>query len=107
VWNVGSVSSSSSSSQLQPIATMAVPAGDLQTCITFHPHDAAELMTNGARRVFFWQHQAAAEQLSYYSPPFRPAEFQQTVGDFVASTFVPGTSQASCRNRACLPGITS
>lgn len=97
VWDISTVSSESPS-QLQPLSTTAVPAGDVQTCIAFHPDDPTELVTNGARRVLFWRQQqqpTASQPMSCYSPPFRPTEFQQAVGDFVTSVFVPGTSQVT------------
>lgn len=96
VWDISSVCSSRpTADQLQPRTTTAVPAGDHQTCIAFHQQDPTELVTNGPRRVFFWrQQQPPLERtLSYYSPPVRPTEFQQTVGDFLVSAFVPNTTQ--------------
>lgn len=101
VWDISTVANSHPS-QLQPLSTTAVPAGDIQTCIGWNQQDSTELVTNGPRRVFFWrQRQAADQQLSYYSPALRPAEFQQAVGDFVASTFVPGTTQVNVPIRCC------
>lgn len=95
IWDISSVSSSRPN-QLQPLTTTAVPAGDSQTCIAFHQQDPTDLVTNGPKRVLFWRRQQQGEQeqgMSCYSPPFRPAEFQQTVGDFLASVFVPHTTQ--------------
>jgi hypothetical protein len=103
VWDIGTVSSESSS-QLQPVSTTAVPAGDIQSSIAFHPDDPTELVSNGARRVLFWRQQqqpAANQPMSCYSPPFRPTEFQQAVGDFVTSVFVPGTSQVTTNAAEC------
>lgn len=54
-----------------------------------------ELMTNGRRRVYFWQSQLPlSTTLKYYSPPLRSKDFKQHISDFVTSTFVPGTVQA-------------
>jgi WD40 repeat protein len=106
VWDISTVSSESSS-QLQPVSTTAGPAGDVQTCIAFHPDDPTELVTNGAKRVLFWRRQQQQQQatsnqpMSCYSPPFRPTEFQQAVGDFVTSIFVPGTSQVTIDGAEC------
>jgi hypothetical protein len=92
VWDLTTVSTHPS--QLQPLSKTAVPTGDTQTCITFHPQDPTELVTNGSRRVLFWRQQQQAKQpMNFYSPPLKPTEFQQAVGEFVASAFVPGTSQ--------------
>lgn len=109
VWDISAVTTSSSSSagQLQPLVTTAVPAGDVQTHIAFHPEYRAELVTNGAKRVLFWRHeQQHAQQegeggqhtLSFDCPPFRPTEFQQATGDFVTSVFVPNSTQV-CRQQ--------
>jgi hypothetical protein len=118
--------------ELTRLATTPIPGGDEQTWVRFSPDDPTELVTNGARRVYFWrappqlQQRAAAaaaasavpatpgapgaasqgavggsggrctEQLapmSYYSPPLAAADFRQAVGAFLASVFVPGTTQ--------------
>jgi len=88
----------------------------VQICLRFNPNDSSELVTNGARRVYFWRlsvlpavaaaaaaggggpahaaaSSAAAAALSYYSPPLVASDFRQAVGDFLASVFVPGSSQ--------------
>jgi hypothetical protein len=95
VWDISTVNSSSPPSQLQPLSSTAVPAGDTQTCIAFHQQDAAQLLTNGTSRVFFWTQQQQHQPLSFFSPVIKPADFQQAVGDFLASVFVPGSTQVS------------
>jgi hypothetical protein len=53
-------------------------------------------------RVYFWEPhaadvgpgEAACGSFKYYSPPLRAKDFKQGVGDFTASAFIPGTSQA-------------
>lgn len=103
MWDLTTVSSHPS--QLQPLSTTEVPAGDTQTCIAFHSQDRTELVTNGPKRVIFWrqqQQQQAEQPMSYYSPPLKPTEFQQAVGEFVASAFVPGTTQVQLMGSAQL-----
>ncbi|GBF88525.1 hypothetical protein Rsub_01240 [Raphidocelis subcapitata] len=98
----------------QRVASSPVPGHEPQRCVRFNPEDATELVTNGARRVYFWraprdgQAEAAAPAgrgggggggegpplLSYYSPPLVATDFRQAVGDFLASVFVPGSTQA-------------
>ncbi len=53
-----------------------------------------ELISNGSRRVYFWSWAPGGTRFQYYSPPLRSRDFKQPVGDFVASVFVPGTTQA-------------
>jgi hypothetical protein len=90
-----------------------VPArSDAQACISFNPSDTTELLTNGPRTTVFWRLRpdtdgaaAAAEQqqqqqrhhhhLSHHVAVVRPADLSQRVGEFVASTFIPGSSQVS------------
>lgn len=95
LWDISKLPTSCDT-ELQPAATAMLPAGEVQTHVAFHPNDPSDLVTNGVRRVLFWQQHPAGQQLSCYSPPFRSSDFQQSVGGFVASTFVPGTSQVIC-----------
>jgi hypothetical protein len=82
------------SSSLQPSATTPIPAGDVQCRICYNPDDPSELLTNGKRRAYFWRSQLPGSNLiSYYSPPLRAGDFHQEVGAFMASVFVPGTTQ--------------
>jgi hypothetical protein len=81
---------------LQPSATTPIPAGDVQTRICYNPDDPSELLSNGKRRAYFWRSQLPGSNLiSYYSPPLKAGDFHQEIGDFVASVFVPGTTQVS------------
>lgn len=67
----------------------------MQTCVKFNPSNPRELISNGKRRVFFWQSclpEAAA--FKYYSPPLSSPDFKQKIGPFTTSVFVPGTTQA-------------
>lgn len=87
------------------VASSSVPGQEPQRWVRFNPEDASELVTNGARRIYFWRvtldgaTEAAAPAgggvLSYYSPPRVAADFRQAgrVGDFLASAFVPGSTQ--------------
>jgi hypothetical protein len=97
LWDLQPLSAStgsSSSNSLQPSATTPIPAGDVQSRICYNPDDPSELLTNGKRRAYFWRSQLPGSNLiSYYSPPLRAGDFHQDVGDFVASVFVPGTTQ--------------
>jgi hypothetical protein len=98
MWDISSVAASSPN-QLQPLSTTPVPAGDLQTWIIFSQQDATELVTSGCKRVVFWRQQQDQRQpMSFSCPSFRPAEFQQSVGDFLASAFVPNTTQVGATN---------
>jgi hypothetical protein len=97
----------------RPLIATTVPAGDPQHCIRFSVNSSQELISNGKRRVYFWSWAAAAGaafaavnsgsggsssgpvgRFQYYSPPLRSKDFKQSVGDFVMSVFVPGTTQA-------------
>lgn len=97
----------------RPLISTTVPAGDPQMCIRFSVNSSQELISNGKRRVYFWSWAAAAGaafaavssgsggsssgpvgRFQYYSPPLRSKDFKQSVGDFVMSVFVPGTTQA-------------
>ncbi|KXZ56881.1 hypothetical protein GPECTOR_1g795 [Gonium pectorale] len=79
---------------LRPIVTTLVPAGDVQHSIRFSPNNPQELISNGRRRVYFWSWSPNSPRFQYYSPPLRSRDFKQSVGDFVGSVFVPGTTQA-------------
>ncbi|KAG2448277.1 hypothetical protein HYH02_006861 [Chlamydomonas schloesseri] len=79
---------------LRPLVTTLVPAGDVQHSIRFSPNNPAELISNGRRRVYFWSWAPGSPRFQYYSPPLRSRDFKQSVGDFVSSVFVPGTTQA-------------
>jgi hypothetical protein len=99
LWDLRPLTASPGSSSLQPSATTPIPAGDVQARICYNPDDPSELLTNGKRRAYFWRSQLPGSSLiSYYSPPLRAGDFHQEVGDFVASVFVPGTTQvrAAC-----------
>lgn len=114
------------------LSSTPIPGGDVQTWVRFSPDDPAELVTNGARRVYFWRAprgggEPASQQtpavagtaaavgaaggggssgggapVSYYSPPLVAADFRQAVGNFMASVFVPGTSQVRGCAGACV-----
>ena len=74
---------------------MHMRAGDPQLSVRINMNKAGELVTNGRRRVYFWESQLpAAPTFKYYSPPLRAKDFRQPIGDFIASTFVPETVQA-------------
>ena len=90
----------------QRLASSSVPGGEAQVWISFNPSNSSELVTNRARRVYFWRVPPAAAAgpgggdgggtapaLAYYSPPLVASDFRQAVGDFLASVFVPRTSQ--------------
>lgn len=94
LWDLLSLTAASSTNPMQPVATTPIPTGDVQTRVCYNPNDTTELLTNGNRRTYFWRSQLPGSTLiSYYSPPLRAADFHQEVGDFVASVFVPGTTQ--------------
>ncbi|KAF8067275.1 CFAP251 [Scenedesmus sp. PABB004] len=79
---------------LEAAARTPVPAGDVQAALAYNAADPGELVSNGPRRAYFWRWAPGSPHLAYISPPLRAADFRQAVGDFVASTFVPGTTQA-------------
>eukprot|EP00741_Cyanophora_paradoxa_P011271 tig00020554_g10888.t1 len=81
-----------SSESTAPLATAEVTAKDLQTFVLIHPEDKAQIVTNGLKRVIFWQLEGAA--LKFYSPPVSSKEIKQAVGLFTQSLFLPGTEQA-------------
>lgn len=79
----------------RPAVLTSIPTGDPQLCVRFNMNNPAELMSNGRRRVYFWQSQyPTSPRFKYYSPPLRSRDFKQNVGDFVQSVFVPGSMQA-------------
>eukprot|EP00892_Ulva_mutabilis_P006792 jgi/Ulvmu1/4485/UM002_0210.1 len=85
----------SSGDNCKNLITVPIPAGDVQTCVKFNPGNPNELISNGKRRVFFWQSclpEAAA--FKYYSPPLSSPDFKQKIGLFTTSVFMPGTTQA-------------
>ncbi|KAL6765212.1 WD40-repeat-containing domain protein [Haematococcus lacustris] len=78
----------------RPAVLSVVPAGDVQLSVRFNMNAHNELVTNGRRRVYFWTSAPPSSRFKYYSPPLRSKDFKQSVGDFVASVFVPGSVQA-------------
>jgi hypothetical protein len=108
LWDISGVASSSSTGEgpLQPMCTAGVPAaaGDTQTRISFNPGDVSELISNGRQHTLFWQLQrqpgpdisgSSTCELCCHAPPLRQQDFQQSVGDCVASAFVPNSTQVS------------
>lgn len=80
----------------------------MQTCLCYNPDDISELLSNGKRRTYFWRSQLPGSQLiSYYSPPLRASDFHQEVGDFIASVFVPGTTQVCTRQSSVVSIVLS
>eukprot|EP00775_Hariotina_reticulata_P011389 gene11389-11537_t len=95
LWDLRPLTASMSSTPMQPVAVTPVPAGDTQLHVCYNPDDMTELLSNGARRAYFWRSQLPGTRLlSYYSPPMRASDFHQAVGDYVTSVFVPGSKQA-------------
>ena len=43
--------------------------------------------------MYFWTCPPGGRRFKYYSPPLRSRDFKQSVGDFVLSVFVPGSTQ--------------
>mmetsp|Transcript_12567 Transcript_12567/g.27123 ORF Transcript_12567/g.27123 Transcript_12567/m.27123 type:complete len:896 (+) Transcript_12567:296-2983(+) len=92
LWSMASIISEAN---VRPCVITAIPAGDTQLAVRFNMNNPNELISNGKRRVYFWMHQfPSSHRFKYYSPPLRAKDFKQSVGDFVMSTFVPGSTQA-------------
>lgn len=85
---------------LRPTITTLVPPGDPQLAVKFNVNNPSEFITNGKRRVYFWQlpPRLAGGATSFYSPPLKASDFSQSVGDFITSTFVPNSSQVGGLN---------
>ena len=54
VWDLGDEDA------CEPVLSGSIPAGDVQTCVRFHPNAPTEFVTNGASRVFFWSSESEA-----------------------------------------------
>eukprot|EP00201_Polytomella_parva_P001508 CAMPEP_0175075524 /NCGR_PEP_ID=MMETSP0052_2-20121109/22066_1 /TAXON_ID=51329 ORGANISM="Polytomella parva, Strain SAG 63-3" /NCGR_SAMPLE_ID=MMETSP0052_2 /ASSEMBLY_ACC=CAM_ASM_000194 /LENGTH=810 /DNA_ID=CAMNT_0016344255 /DNA_START=338 /DNA_END=2773 /DNA_ORIENTATION=+ len=93
LWSMSDLLNSAAP-DVRPIVSTSVPAGDVQTTIRFNMNRMDELISNGKRRVYFWTWVQTTNRFKFYSPPLRSKDFKQSVGDFVTSTFVPGTPQA-------------
>jgi len=105
LWDLRPLTASMSSTPMQPVAVTPVPAGDMQLHVCYNPDDITELLSNGARRAYFWKSQLpGTTQLSYYSPPLRASDFHQAVGNYVTSVFVPGSKQVGVA-RAVPPAV--
>ncbi len=84
-----------SDAEPRPAVQTTIPTGDVQFAVRFNMNNINELISNGKRRVYFWQSQyPSSGRFKYYSPPLRSKDFKQSVGDFVMSVFVPGNMQA-------------
>lgn len=98
VWDLSDLASPSAT--LRPTITTLVPPGDPQLAVKFNVNNPSEFITNGKRRVYFWQlpPRLAGGAMSFYSPPLKASDFSQSVGDFITSTFVPNSSQVGGLN---------
>jgi hypothetical protein len=98
VWDLSDLASPGSTT-LRPTITTLVPPGDPQLAVKFNVNNPVEFITNGKRRVYFWQlpPRLAGGAMSFYSPPLKASDFSQGVGDFITSTFVPNSSQVGHR----------
>ena len=76
-----------------PLVMATLPAGDKQHVVKFNPENY-QILSNGKQRTFFWDLDLEARTLSYLSPPVSSKDFNQPVGTFTVSTFVPGTDRA-------------
>lgn len=75
-----------------PAMSAESAVGDFQLAVRFAPDDPSQLISNGKRRVVFWE--VDADGLQFYSPPVNQRDFKQPVGDFTVSHVLPGTSRA-------------
>ena len=74
-----------------PLHAETVPPSGVQTAVRFNPSDVREIITNGARQVFFWTWET---EFACYSPHLSRHDFRQAIGDFTVSAFLPSTTQA-------------
>jgi cilia- and flagella-associated protein 251 len=77
-----------------PIVSAAVVTRDRQKCIRFHRKNSHQLISNGARRVIFWDWSDKTRKMKFFSPPVSSREFKQSVGEFTMSVFLPEPHKA-------------
>ena len=89
----------------EPVLSGSIPAGDVQTCVRFHPNAPTEFVTNGASRVFFWSSESeATAELRYYSPPVSAKDFKQPIGAFTVSCFLVSSHKDVAGQGRCVTG---
>ena len=99
VWDLGDEDASS------PVLSGLVPAGDVQTCVRFHPNAPTEFVTNGPSRVFFWSSESEdSDTLRYYSPPVSQKDFKQPIGCFTVSCFLVSSHLDVAGQGRCVTG---
>lgn len=69
-----------------------VAVGDFQRTVRFAPDDPSQLISNGSKRVVFWE--VDDEGLQFYSPPVSQRDFKQSVGNFTVSLLLPNSTRA-------------
>lgn len=90
-----------------PVYSERLPLVDVQTCVRFNPTKPEELMSNGAKHVFFWDFSGG--HLRCYAPRISKRNFRKSsFGAFTASCFLPGTpgGVSSCLRLYCAPSPT-
>lgn len=70
-----------------PVHAQRLPLLDAQSCIRFNLNDPQEIVTNGAKHVFFWNWMG--DSLSCYAPLISKNNFRTAVGSYSASCFLP------------------
>ena len=99
VWDLGDEDA------CEPVLSGSIPAGDVQTCVRFHPNAPTEFVTNGASRVFFWSSESkATAELRYYSPPVSAKDFKQPIGAFTVSCFLVSSHKDVAGQGRCVTG---
>lgn len=73
-----------------PLYRSRVPINDVQTSVRFNPNDVREIVSNGSQRVVFWCWEK--RKLESISPVINPSDFQQEIGTFTQSVFLPNDS---------------
>jgi cilia- and flagella-associated protein 251 len=75
-----------------PLCVEYFPQCEKQVCVKFDPWNPLEVITNGARRVFFWSwsREDKGAKLVCQPPKLNKAKFGQSIGVFTCSTFLVG-----------------
>jgi len=75
-----------------PLHSAVISSADEQDCVRFHTDDAKQLVTNGSSRVVFWSWDEGS--LKFFAPPISSKDFQQPVGRFTQTVYLPDSSRA-------------
>jgi len=93
IWELGP--SKSGGILASHVAAGVVRPDDTHRMIAFSCNRTLELVSQGRKSIAFWApHPAAPERLVMSEPTLAASDFNQSVGEFTMSSFIPGTSLA-------------